>query len=256
MRLAPLVVSVSVLAGLALVPSPPALGAETDGKPEPRKKACPPDKVWNDSLGGCVCGPGTSWDEATRKCTSSCPPGKVQSPQKPGVCITDSKRSRNAPDRESCPSGKQWSDAHARCVVICRSGTIPDAKGAQCVSEPRACAQGQQWSDALARCVPGCPSGSVLDPDGVGCVEDERACPEAQSWSDSLGRCAPSCPSGSVLDARGGCVASSRKSCPAGKEWIDAFGGCVPQCPANMVLDFHGIACHPIKLERRPPPRR
>ena len=39
------------------------------------------------------------------------------------------------------------------------------------------------------------------------------------------------------------------------KEWIDAFGGCVPSCPPNQVLDFYGIACHPIKVERRLPRR-
>jgi hypothetical protein len=54
-----------------------------------------------------------------------------------------------------------------------------------------------------------------------------------------------------VLDAKGVACVTREEACPDGKEWKEAFDGCVPICGPNEVLDFYGIACHPIKGERR-----
>src|SRR5262249_53115143 len=130
---------VAVLSSLVLAPSSDAA---------PTSKGCPPDKVWSDSRGGCICAPGTTWDGASRTCISSCPAGKVQDPKGPrGTCIADPK---------TCPVNKRWSDAHGTCIVACPPGKIADAKGAACVVDPKSCAAGEQWSDAFGGCVPAC----------------------------------------------------------------------------------------------------
>jgi hypothetical protein len=56
---------------------------------------------------------------------------------------------------------------------------------------------------------------------------------------------------GKVLDAKGTACVTDPKSCAPGKEWKDVFDGCVPICPSDQVLDFQGVACHPIRVQRR-----
>jgi hypothetical protein len=179
----------------------------------PGDKACPPDKVWSESQNGCVCAPNTSWDGNTRKCV----PGNVPPPVLPKSSAAPSSSPSAPPppppppskDPKACPDGRQWSDPHNACVVICGGGKIPNAKGDQCVS-------------------PG-------------------AAPPAPTASSSAKQAPPPPPPPPPT------TKPTTKQCPEGREWKEAFDACVPICPPDQVLDFHGIACHPIKLQR---PRR
>lgn len=168
----------------------------------PGDKACPPDKVWSESQNGCICAPNTSWDGNTRKCV----PGNVPPPVLPKA---SSSAAPPPKDPKACPDGKQWSDPHNACVIICGGGKIPNAKGDQCVT----------------------PSAPPPPP------------PQPQPTASASAKPAPPPPA----------AKPATRECPEGREWKAAFDACVPICPPDQVLDFHGIACHPIKLQR---PRR
>ena len=165
----------------------------------PGDKACPPDKVWSESQNGWICAPNTSGGGKKRRCV----PGNVPPPVLPKPSASTAPPPPREKKPKACPDGKQWSDPHSACVVICSGGKVPNAKGDQCVA-------------------PSAP-------------------PPPQPTASSSSKPPPPA------------AKPTTKECPEGREWKAAFDACVPICPPDQVLDFHGIACHPIKLQR---PRR
>jgi hypothetical protein len=261
------IIGATVLLGVTL---PSAVAAPASGKtaPAPVFKACPRDKVWSDSKSGCVCGPGTTWNDGTKSCSSGCPAGKVQDPEaSPGTCIAEPKQA--AESGQTCPPDKQWSEAHQGCIVQCPAGKVADAKGRSCVDGPPKDAPPPKADVAQAVEAPPKPEAAkpldgptkradvakpVEDPPKPAVaktVDDPKPCPTGKEWNDTHRRCVPSCPAGKVLDGKGRACVNDPKSCAAGKEWKDAWSACVPICAANQILDFAGAACHPIKVDRR-----
>lgn len=251
-KLLPTALALSALASWTAASAAPP---EADRKPARTYKACPRDKVWSESQGGCVCAPGLAWDDAARKCAATAPPATGRGEPAPP-------KARVEPPAKTCPQGQRWSEAHDGCVVACPRGTVSDAKGKACVSVARACRAGEVWNERQGACTPTCPAGAALDERGA-CVttsasEDEPAeettavaCAAGTQWDEARRRCTPVCPAGTTLDERGAACVTPSKTCPAGKEYKRAFGGCVPACGPGEVLDFYGVSCHPIRSPRR-----
>lgn len=261
-------IALTVLGGLAILPF---ASAQTARPTTPVYRACPQDKVWSDVQGGCVCGTGLRWDESVRRCTATCPPGKVQvANAAPGTC---------APLPRTCPPGKRWSEQHDGCVVVCPAGKAADAKGTGCIADTKNCPADTQWYESRGACLPFCAPGKSLDYVNGTCVDDPVGCAAGSMWSSVTKACVsvtapapppissasassssrarpPPRPEGPRLarsaralsqEARDG---GAPKACPEGKEWKDAFNNCVPICPPDQVLDFYGVACHLIRPRR------
>lgn len=226
---------------------------KADKKEKPTPRACPKDKVWNESRGGCVCAPPSVWDGTTRKCVVDgvviSPRSQVASPKARAPSASGS----SAPFvRPVCSAAQEWSEAHQRCIVSCPADQIADAKGATCLTIPKHCAMGSQWSDAHDACVPICPPGKILD-EGARCVERLGSGSECAPGTERLqrdGACVATCPPGTRRVGKGKVCVSEPKECPEGREWKDAWNACVPSCPSGQVLDFKGLACHPIRRSR------
>lgn len=263
----------AALSGLALlVALVPAAGAAPSGggtkakeekKDKPTPRACPRDKVWNETRGGCICAPPSTWDDATRKCVvDGAPvlPPAASAPSEPSPVA--GRPDPTAPaTRPLCASSQEWSDAHQRCIVRCPPNQFADAKGKTCLTIPKTCTPGSEWSDEHESCVPICPGGKVLDANAV-CVDPRdgadttTSCPAGTERVVATkpgreGPCVPLCPAGTRRVGKGrGICAADPKECPEGREWKDAWNACVPACPAGQVLDFKGYACHPIRRTR------
>lgn len=246
------IVLVGALASLGILSAASAEPAGSVRKPtSPVYRACPADKVWSDEKVGCVCADGLRWDETVRRCTATCPPGKVQAPNaRPGTCVLPAR---------TCPPGKRWSEAHDGCVVVCPAGKAADAKGTGCVADPKNCPADTQWYEAHGRCLPFCAPGKSLDYANGTCVDDAAlGQPESPrppprpvaSGAPKPAQKAPPAPQPKPAPKAASRDAGAPQACPEGREWKPAFDGCVPICPADQVLDFYGIACHPIRSRR------
>ncbi len=231
-----------------------AISAAAAEAPKPKVfRACPPDMVWRENGGGCVCASAMRWDEAAKRCTTACPPGKVQvSDAPPGTCAVPAR---------TCPPGRRWSELHDGCVVVCPAGKAANQAGTGCVADAHGCPADTQWFETRRACLPFCAPGRSIDYSNGTCVDD--AAPKARPPAAPAPAVAPPPPVEPSAAApappppppprRGPAkprVPSTPKPCPEGKEWKEAFDGCVPICPDGQVLDFYGIACHPIRTRR------
>jgi outer membrane biosynthesis protein TonB len=224
----------------------PAFAAppEHKGKAEkPTPKACPRDKVWSESRNGCVCGPGSAWDTATRKCVAEGTPAGRQN-----------EGARTA-DKPAATESAESKPVEAKTPPPAPAPPPPVSAPAGSPSEPRTTdGNAQTRDDERAE---EAPDARPVEPpereqrDVRGNRSARRTCASGARPSRD-GRCPPlkACPAGTHRLGTGLCV-SDAKTCPEGREWKDAWAACVPACPPGQVLDFMGQACHLIK--RRSP---